>query len=106
MLDHVKSIIADIKNIFNKLVASGNYDEISAWQSDMEALDKLNNMMLDALAEIEHTNSQTQKNTSEEVKNSTKIYPDMTEAERANVLRNTQLNVAELNERNTKLTAE
>lgn len=34
VLDHIKSIIADIKNIFNKLVASGNYDEISAWQSD------------------------------------------------------------------------
>lgn len=75
VVDHIKSIIADIKNIFNKLVASGNYDEITAWQSDMEALDKLNNMMLDALAEIEQSETQAEKNTSEEVSMSTKRNP-------------------------------
>ena len=66
--NHIKELLNEIKNIYKKLVASGNYEDIAAWQSDMEALDKLNNMMLDALAEIEHTNSQTQKNTSDEVK--------------------------------------
>ncbi len=75
VLSHIRNAINDIKNIYKKLVASGNYEDIAAWQSDMEALDKLNNMMLDALAEIEHTNSQTQKNTSEEVKNSKKRNP-------------------------------
>lgn len=44
--DHIKKLLNEIKNIYKKLVASGNYEDIAAWQSDMEALDKLNNMML------------------------------------------------------------
>ena len=73
VLDHVKGLIAEIKNIYKKLVASGHYDDIAAWQEDLKALEKVNDMMLDALANIEqrkNTGQKAEKNTSGEVVNS------------------------------------
>ena len=68
-LSFIKSLIADIKNIYNNLIARG-HDEISVWQKDIDALQKLNDMMLDALSSIEQRNNNRQKaekNTSDEV---------------------------------------
>ena len=52
LVNHIQKLLADIKNIINKLVASGKYDEIKAWQDDVASLEKLNNMFLDALDEL------------------------------------------------------
>lgn len=73
--DHIKKLLNEIKNIYKKLVASGNYEDIAAWQEDLDALQKLNDMMLDALSNIEqrkNTGQKAEKNTSEEVRNSAK----------------------------------
>lgn len=56
VIAHIKSLIADIKNIYNNLIARG-HDEISVWQKDIDALQKLNDMMLDALSSIEQRNA-------------------------------------------------
>ena len=75
VLDHIKGLIAEIKNIYKKLVASGQYDDIAAWQEDLKALEKVNDMMLDALANIEqrkNTGQKAEKNTSDETVNSKK----------------------------------
>lgn len=72
--DHIKQLVADIKNILNKLVATGSYSEIKAWQSDLDSLEKLNNMFLDVLDELaerkgdEASRSQEKKSTAEAVK--------------------------------------
>lgn len=66
VLDHIKGLIAEIKNIYKKLVASGNYDDIAAWQEDLKALEKVNDMMLDALANIEQRKN-LEKQTDEQV---------------------------------------
>jgi hypothetical protein len=59
VLDHIKGLIAEIKNIYKKLVASGNYEDIAAWQEDLDALQKVNDMMLDALSNIEQRKNTT-----------------------------------------------
>lgn len=77
--DHIKQLVADIKNILNKLVATGSYAEIKAWQSDLESLEKLNNMFLDVLDELaerkgdESSHSQEKKNTVEAVKSTKRV---------------------------------
>lgn len=53
VLDHIRSVISEIKAIYDKLVSTGHYDDIAAWREDMDALQKLNDMMLDALRNIE-----------------------------------------------------
>lgn len=55
--NHIRKLVADIKNIIKKLVATGKYQEIQAWQEDLESLDKLNNMFLDALDELAERNA-------------------------------------------------
>ena len=74
VLDHIKGLIAEIKNIYKNLVASGQYEDIAAWQEDLKALEKVNDMMLDALANIEqrkNTGQKAEKNTAEAVTMST-----------------------------------
>lgn len=83
VIAHIKSLIADIKNIYNNLISRG-YDEISVWQKDIDALQKLNDMMLDALSNIEqrkNTGQKAEKNTSDEVMNSTKRDTEITRAD-------------------------
>ena len=68
---HIKKLIADIKNIINKLKASGDYAEIKAWQDDLASLEKLNNMFLDVLDELAEKKADVTtetKNTADEVK--------------------------------------
>ena len=68
--NHIKQLIADIKNILNKLKASGDYAEIKAWQDDLASLEKLNNMFLDTLDELavkKTDNTAETKNTAEAV---------------------------------------
>lgn len=84
VLDHIKGLIAEIKNIYKKLVASGNYEDIAAWQEDLDALQKVNDMMLDALSNIEqrkNTGQKAEKNTSDEVVNSVSRNPAQTKYE-------------------------
>lgn len=74
--NHIRKLVADIKNIIKKLVATGKYQEIQAWQEDLESLDRLNNMFLDVLDELaerkgdESSHSQEKKSTAEAVKGS------------------------------------
>lgn len=71
LVNHIQKLLSDIKNIINKLVASGKYDEIKAWQDDIDSLDKLNNMFLDVLDELaakKADNPIKTKNTAEAVK--------------------------------------
>ncbi len=57
-------------------MATGSYAEIKAWQSDLDSLEKLNNMFLDVLDELaerkgdESSRSQEKKSTAEAVKGS------------------------------------
>lgn len=84
VLDHIKGLIAEIKNIYKKLVATGNYEDIAAWQEDLDALQKVNDMMLDALSNIEqrkNAGQKTEKNTSDEVVNSVSRNPAQTKYE-------------------------
>lgn len=70
-MSHIQKLLSDIKNIINKLVASGKYDEIKAWQDDVASLEKLNNMFLDVLDELAAKNVDAPtktKNTAEAVK--------------------------------------
>ena len=79
VLDHIKGLIAEIKGIYKKLVATGQYEDIAAWEEDLQALEKLNNIMLDALSNIEQkrkTEQKTEKNTSDEVVRATKRVYD------------------------------
>lgn len=69
-MNHIQKLLSDIKNIINKLVASGKYDEIKAWQNDVASLEKLNNMFLDVLDELAAKNADNTaeiKNTAEAV---------------------------------------
>lgn len=69
-MSHIQKLLSDIKNIINKLVASGKYDEIKAWQNDVASLEKLNNMFLDVLDELavkKNDNTAETKNTAEAV---------------------------------------
>ena len=71
LVNHIQKLLSDIKNIINKLVASGKYDEIKAWQDDIDSLEKLNNMFLDVLDELAAKNVDAPtktKNTAEAVK--------------------------------------
>ncbi len=71
LVNHIQMLLSDIKNIINKLVASGKYDEIKAWQDDVASLEKLNNLFLDALDELAAKNVDAPtktKNTAEAVK--------------------------------------
>lgn len=62
ILNHIHDIIQEIKGIFKKLVGTGHYSDISAWQGDLDALDELNKMVLRVLADIESSkNGATQK---------------------------------------------
>ena len=70
-MNHIQKLLSDIKNIINKLVASGKYDEIKALQDDVASLEKLNNMFLDVLDELaakKADNPTKTKNTAEAVK--------------------------------------
>lgn len=71
LVNHIQKLLSDIKNIINKLVASGKYDEIKAWQDDVASLEKLNNMFLDVLDELAAKNVDAPtktKNTAESLK--------------------------------------
>lgn len=62
VVDHIKGLISEIKAIYKKLVSSGRYEDIAAWQEDLDALEQVNNMMLDALNSIENNlNAQEQQ---------------------------------------------
>lgn len=62
ILNHIHDIIEEIKGIFKKLVGTGHYSDISAWQGDLDALDELNKTVLRVLADIESSkNGATQK---------------------------------------------
>ncbi|MBQ2902813.1 MAG: hypothetical protein IJE48_00290 [Clostridia bacterium] len=80
VFDHIKSLINDIKAIYKKLISTGQYEDMAAWQEDLDALQKVNDMMLDALNNIEQK-SKAEKNTSDEVHNSTKRGEDITRAD-------------------------
>lgn len=71
VLDRVKTLIADIRNIYNKLIARGS-DEISALRNELETLEKIRDLFFEALDETAPAVSQKQKNTAEAVKKSTK----------------------------------
>ena len=84
VFDHIKTLINDIKAIYKKLVSTGQYDDIAAWQEDLDSLQKVNDMMLDALSNIEQRKNaghKAEKNTSDEVHNSTKRGEDITRAD-------------------------
>ncbi len=86
-MNHIQKLLSDIKNIINKLVASGKYDEIKAWQDDIDSLDKLNNMFLDVLDELaakKADNPTKTKNTAEAVKST-----------KHNVIRKSDVNAAQ-----------
>ena len=84
VISHIRDAIAEIKSIIKKLVATGRYEDIAAWQEDLDALEQVNNMMLDALANIEqrkNTGQKAEKNTSDEVKNATKREVEITQTD-------------------------
>ena len=97
-MNHIQKLLSDIKNIINKLVASGKYDEIKAWQDDVASLEKLNNMFLDVLDELAAKNVDAPtktKNTAEAVKNndtkwSKKRVEHLTESEAVEIFENCQ----------------
>lgn len=59
VISHIRDAIAEIKSIIKKLVSTGRYEDIKAWEEDVDALEKLNNMMLDALSDIEQRKNVT-----------------------------------------------
>lgn len=97
-MNHIQKLLSDIKNIINKLVASGKYGEIKAWQDDVASLEKLNNMFLDVLDELaakKADNTAKTKNTAEAVKNndvkwSKKRVEHLTESEAVEIFENCQ----------------
>lgn len=76
VLDRVKTLIADIRNIYNKLIARGS-DEISALRNELETLEKIRDLFFEALDETAPAVNQKQKNTAEAVKKSKKNNPDI-----------------------------
>lgn len=67
VLDRVKTLIADIRNIYNKLIARGS-DEIAALRDELETLEKIRDLFFEALDETAPAVNQEQKNTAEAVK--------------------------------------
>ena len=66
VLDRIKTLIADIRNIYNKLIAQGS-DEIAALRDELETLEKIRDLFFEALDETAPAVSQKQKNTAEAV---------------------------------------
>lgn len=64
VLDRVKTLIADIRNIYNKLIAQG-YDEIAALRDELKTLEKIRDLFFEALDETAPAANQEQKNTAE-----------------------------------------
>lgn len=67
VLDRIKTLIADIRNIYNKLIAQGS-DEIAALRNELETLEKIRDLFFEALDETAPAVNQEQKNTAEAVK--------------------------------------
>ncbi len=96
-VNHVKSLISEIKGILKKLVASGRYEDIAAWQEDLDSLQKLNDMMLDALANVEQKSQLSERNTAEAVSYSTIRKQDVQAAQSIGRKSINSLTSAELN---------
>lgn len=71
VLDRVKTLIADIRNIYNKLIAQGS-DEIAALRDELKTLEEIRDLFFEALDETAPAVNQEQKNTAEAVKKSYK----------------------------------
>ena len=107
VLDRVKTLIADIRNIYNKLIAKG-YDEIAALRNELETLEKIRDLFFEALDETAPAVNQEQKNTAKAVKYSAsiskgntveKITRNMSDDESARILKSkTMNNIAKQNQ--------
>ena len=60
VLDRIKTLIADIRNIYNKLIAQGS-DEIAALRNELETLEKIRDLFFEALDETAPAVNQEQK---------------------------------------------